>query len=85
MRAARKTAMGEIRNHDCQHLEPYLEGHFDTIIADQNAFLGTHVPTGWLPGRPRPPHRTSPTLPESPDHRRRQHNTHRLSNSQWAT
>ena len=50
LQAARRIATGEIRTYDCQHFEPYLEPHFDTIVADQIAFLGTHVPTGSLPG-----------------------------------
>ncbi len=50
LKAARRIATGEIRTYDCQHFEPYLEPHFDTIVADQIAFLGMHVPTGSLPG-----------------------------------
>lgn len=50
LKAARRIAKGEIRTYDCQHFEPYLEPHFDTIVADQIAFLGTHVPTDTLPG-----------------------------------
>ena len=33
-----------LRTYDCQHFEPYLEPHFDTVIADQLDFLTTHVP-----------------------------------------
>jgi pimeloyl-ACP methyl ester carboxylesterase len=50
LRAARRIATGEIRTYDCQHFEPYLEPYFDTIVADQIAFLGAHVPTDTLPG-----------------------------------
>lgn len=49
LKAARQIAKGEIRTYDCQHFEPYLEPHFDTIVADQIAFLGAHVPTSTLP------------------------------------
>ena len=45
MKAARRIPNGEIRTYDCQHFEPYLEPHFDTVVADQIAFLATHVPT----------------------------------------
>ena len=44
IKAAKKLAKGEIRTYDCQHFEPYLEPYFDTVIADQLAFLTTHVP-----------------------------------------
>lgn len=44
MKAARRIPKGEIRTYDCQHFEPYLEPHFDTVVADQLAFLATHVP-----------------------------------------
>ncbi len=44
MKAARRLPKGEIRTYDCQHFEPYLEPYFDTVIADQIAFLTTHVP-----------------------------------------
>ena len=43
-KAAEQIPMGEIRTYDCQHFEPYLEPYFDTVVADQLAFLATHVP-----------------------------------------
>lgn len=50
LKAARRLAKGEIRTYDCQHFEPYLDPHFDTIVADQIAFLATHVRTHTPPG-----------------------------------
>ncbi len=44
MKAARRLPRGEIRTYDCQHFEPYLEPYFDTVVADQIAFLAAHVP-----------------------------------------
>lgn len=44
MKAARRIPRGEIRTYNCQHFEPYLEPYFDTVVADQLAFLATHVP-----------------------------------------
>lgn len=41
-----------VHTYDCSHFEPYLEPHFDTVVADQVAFLATHVPT--TPRRPAP-------------------------------
>jgi pimeloyl-ACP methyl ester carboxylesterase len=43
MKAARRIPNGEIRSYDCSHFEPYLEPHFDTVIADQIDFLNRHV------------------------------------------
>ena len=45
MKAARRIPRGEIHTYDCQHFEPYLDPYFDTVVADQIAFLGKHVPT----------------------------------------
>ncbi|MBV9411185.1 MAG: alpha/beta fold hydrolase [Acidimicrobiia bacterium] len=50
LKAARRIPKGEIRTYDCQHFEPYLDPYFDTVVADQIAFLGTHVPTDTVPG-----------------------------------
>lgn len=44
LKTARKLAKGEVRTYDCQHFEPYLDPHFDTVVADQLAFLTAHVP-----------------------------------------
>ena len=44
LKAAKKITEGEIRTYDCEHFEPYLEPHFDTVVADQLAFLRSHVP-----------------------------------------
>lgn len=43
--AANKIPNGEVRIYDCQHFEPYLDPYFDTVIADQVAFLAANVPT----------------------------------------
>ena len=43
LKAARRLPRGEICTYDCQHFEPYLDPYFDTVIADQIAFLGRHV------------------------------------------
>lgn len=48
LKAARRLPRGEIRTYDCQHFEPYLEPHFDTVVGDQISFLVDHVPvTEW--------------------------------------
>lgn len=44
LKAARRIPRVEIRTYDCQHFEPYLDPHFDTVVADQLAFLASHVP-----------------------------------------
>lgn len=44
MKAARRIPNHDVRTYDCQHFEPYLEPHFDTVVADQLAFLAEHVP-----------------------------------------
>ncbi|MBV9934746.1 MAG: alpha/beta fold hydrolase [Actinobacteria bacterium] len=49
LKAARRIPRAEIRTYDCQHFEPYLDPYFDTIVADQLAFLAAHVPTHTLP------------------------------------
>lgn len=43
-KAAAKLPRGEVRTYDCQHFEPYLDPYFDTVVADQLAFLAGHVP-----------------------------------------
>lgn len=43
--AANKIPNGEVHTYDCQHFEPYLDPYFDTVIADQLAFLAANVPT----------------------------------------
>lgn len=50
LKAARRIPRGEVRTYDCQHFEPYLDPYFDTIVADQIAFLARHVPTDTPPG-----------------------------------
>ena len=37
---------GEVHSYDCSHFEPYLDPHFDGIVADQIAFLDRHVKGG---------------------------------------
>lgn len=44
LKAAEKLRRGEVRTYDCQHFEPYLDPYFDTVVADQLAFLAAHVP-----------------------------------------
>ena len=44
LKAAERIPRGEIRTYDCQHFEPYLDPYFDTVVADQLAFISTHVP-----------------------------------------
>ena len=34
---------GEVLSYDCTHFEPYLDPHFDRIVADQLDFLDRHV------------------------------------------
>jgi uncharacterized protein len=34
---------GEVLSYDCTHFEPYLDPHFDKIVADQIDFLHRHV------------------------------------------
>ncbi len=36
---------GEVLAYDCTHFEPYLDPHFEKIVADQIAFLDRHVGT----------------------------------------
>ena len=43
MKAAKRIPNGEIRSYDCGHFDPYLEPHFDAVIADQIDFLNRHV------------------------------------------
>lgn len=34
---------GEVKSYDCTHFEPYLDPHFERIVADQIDFLNRHV------------------------------------------
>lgn len=34
---------GEVKTYDCTHFEPYLDPHFERIVADQIDFLNRHV------------------------------------------
>ena len=43
IKAAKRIPNGEIRTYDCGHFDPYLEPHFDAVIADQIDFLNRHV------------------------------------------
>ncbi len=43
-RAAARMARATVRVYDCGHFDPYVEPFFATTIADQLAFLATHVP-----------------------------------------
>ena len=44
LRAARKMANPTVHTYDCGHFDPYVEPLFATAVADQIAFLNTHVP-----------------------------------------
>ncbi|WP_111512691.1 alpha/beta hydrolase [Mycobacterium kyogaense] len=37
---------GEVRSYDISHFEPYLDPHFEQIVADQITFLDRHVGGG---------------------------------------
>ncbi len=43
MKAAKRIPNGQIRSYDCGHFDPYLEPHFDTVIADQIDFLNRRL------------------------------------------
>ena len=45
LRHAAKAPRGEISRYDAGHFDIYIEDHFERLIADQLAFLRTHVPT----------------------------------------
>ena len=40
---AHRIPKGEVHTHDCGHFDPYLDPYFDSIIAEQIAFLDRHV------------------------------------------
>jgi pimeloyl-ACP methyl ester carboxylesterase len=42
--AAAKMAQATVHVYDCGHFDPYVEPFFTTTIADQLAFLHTHIP-----------------------------------------
>lgn len=42
--AAARIPRSTIRTYDCGHFDPYVEPHFETVVADQLAFLAEHVP-----------------------------------------
>lgn len=44
MKAADKMANPIVHVYDCGHFDPYVEPLFSTVVADQLAFLGEHVP-----------------------------------------
>jgi uncharacterized protein len=43
MKIVRRIPNAEVLSYDCQHFEPYLEPHFDTVATDQIEFLKRHV------------------------------------------
>ena len=45
-KAAARMARSTVHVYDCGHFDPYVEPYFDTTVADQLAFLTTHVPVG---------------------------------------
>ncbi|MFO7162384.1 MAG: alpha/beta hydrolase [Mycolicibacterium hassiacum] len=46
LKAARRIPRGEVLVYECSHFEPYLEPHFDRIVADQIDFLRRHIGQG---------------------------------------
>ena len=44
LRHAAKAPRGEIRRYPAGHFDIYVGDHFERVISDQLAFLGTHVP-----------------------------------------
>ncbi|KAA0098686.1 alpha/beta fold hydrolase [Mycolicibacterium sp. P1-18] len=46
LKAARAMARPTVQTYDCGHFDPYVEPFFATVVADQLAFLATHVPVG---------------------------------------
>ena len=45
-KAASKMPQATVHEYDCGHFDPYVEPLFDTVVEDQLAFLGEHVPVG---------------------------------------
>jgi uncharacterized protein len=43
-KAAARMSRSTVHVYDCGHFDPYVEPRFDTTVADQLAFLTTHVP-----------------------------------------
>ncbi len=43
-RAAAKMPQSTVHVYDCGHFDPYVEPHFDRVVADQLAFLRAQVP-----------------------------------------
>ena len=43
-KAAARMADATVHVYDCGHFDPYVAPYFDTTVADQLAFLTTHVP-----------------------------------------
>lgn len=43
--AAARIPRSTVHAYDCGHFDPYVEPLFDTVVADQLAFLAAHVPT----------------------------------------
>jgi dienelactone hydrolase len=43
-KAAKRMARSTVHVYDCGHFDPYVEPYFATTLADQLAFLTTHVP-----------------------------------------
>ena len=43
-KAAARIAQSTVHVYDCGHFDPYVEPHFNQVIADQLAFLRAHVP-----------------------------------------
>jgi uncharacterized protein len=51
-KAAARMARSTVHVYDCGHFDPYVAPYFDTTVADQLAFLTTHVPVGSAPEQP---------------------------------
>jgi pimeloyl-ACP methyl ester carboxylesterase len=43
-KAAKRMPRSTVHVYDCGHFDPYLEPHFATTLADQLAFLSSHLP-----------------------------------------
>lgn len=54
-KAAARMADATVHVYDCGHFDPYVEPHFATTLADQLAFLTTHVPADPATGTPATP------------------------------
>ena len=54
-KAAARMADATVHVYDCGHFDPYVDPYFATTLADQLAFLTTHVPVDPTTGAPATP------------------------------